>query len=384
METDVKEKIAAARREKKKQARRKRAGVAARIALAAVFVIALASFVTLATFKDVRDFFTVAFSQGSYPAPLSDSAPLSVTKMSMAYCVATADEILVLSQRGELLTSITSEKDDLGVAVSKNKIAVYHIRGTDFSLYNRSQKIYDAKTDMPIISAAVSAGYVAVLCESDGYKAELALYNLDAERVFTWYCASDFPYAVFFNAKADRLLVAAAAIESGVLATRVTVIDIKGMSEVYDKPITLPFSAAAIYADGDRFTAVGNTAVALVENGVIVRTTDYDGLSLLAYDRYRNGDLAVCLGDNNMPAANRVLLFDDDHEKLFDIKINAPVRDVAIENGRVYVLTDSEVIAYSRSGEVAKRYDSHYNTVAIAVFRNIIEILPDTAYSHDN
>lgn len=375
---DARDELAQARKKIKRKYRRKRLGVLLKVLLAVLCVLVAVSLVTAATFKDAGDFVRVLFPAGSYPVELSGTTPKQIEDISMGYAVRTRDSVLVLSRSGALLQTITPDYSDIGMACSRSKVLVYYSGGKQLALYNRTQNIFTLETEQPIISCAVGAGRLtAVLCTDERYTASLSIYNTEAERLFTWYAAADFPYAVVFDKDASHVAVLSAYISGGVTCTRVTVISIGAQTETLR--CELPFLAIELTLDNNSFSVIGNTAAAVVNaDGEIVRSYEYPA-NLICYCTQRGGNTALAFGDNSMASINTITVLDENMYERCTVAAGREIRDMQLRSGRVYVLSDGAVTAYTVNGDIAKTFDAPYNAIALVVFNKVVVIMPDTA-----
>lgn len=371
--------LAAARKKRKNKIRAKRVARLVKIAAAAAVVVLLASIVTMSTFKDFTDLFSTLFAAGEYPVVLSSDLPDQVDKISMGYCVRAGGEIIVLKNNGAVLQRITPSYNGVANVCGGNKIAVYHRGGREISLYNRTKLIYELETDNAIISCALGNGrLVAALCESDRYSGEVVVYNTDAEKVLTWYCAAGFPYIMAFDGDASHLAVGCAYIENGVVCTSVSVINVASRQEV--ATVQLSCAAVRLLPHNASFTAVGSSSVTVFDkNGGIVNRFEYGDRTLLMYAAESRDNIAVAFGDNSMSGINEVVWLDGELNQRCTLDVGSAIKDICVERGLLYLLGDHEITAYSVVGAVAKSFDIHYNAVAMVVSNRVIEIMPDTA-----
>ncbi len=375
-----KDEIAAARRKKQSNIRRRRTKSALRVTAIALCAALLASVVSATTFKDIGDFFNGLFSKGSYPSELSSSQPRQVEKVSGGYAVTCESEVLVFNNAGARLQTIAPGYTELGSAADGNKILVYSIGGREAALFNRTTKLYDIATNYDIISGTVGASRCAALItESERYTAELVVFSASGKEILHWYCADNYPYAAFFDADASHVAVCSLYISNGVASSCITVLDVSSGNEA--EVVSVECVAVRVLLSNTKMLVIGDTeSLAINSAGETVASFDYDGDALIGVEVTSGGRVAVALGDNQLPGINRVIITDRNLSSLTTISPGCEINDICIARNKVYILGDARVLIYALDGEQREIIAADYNAVAIVAHgSHMVEILPDTA-----
>ena len=80
-----------------------------------------------------------------------------------------------------------------------------------------------------------------------------------------------------------------------------------------------------------------------------------------------------------MASINTITVLDENMYERCTVAAGREIRDMQLRSGRVYVLSDGAVTAYTVNGDIAKTFDAPYNAIALVVFNKVVVIMPDTA-----
>ena len=349
------------------------------IVLGVIFVlIVIFSILTPTTFKDMSDSLKVFFARsGNYPLTYETGMIIEEKQMKNAEMIISRGSLVCISDNGGLLLRDTYNMSDPYLITGDTRAAVFDRGNKEARIYNRTSVMLKLTFDYPIIDADMSAnGTFAVITESDEYTAQMECYSKASyAKTMTWYCAYNFPYAVFLNDAGSRAAVCAAGMDSDGMFTSVYCIDTGKASELFNVRVEGLVISLKYYSNYGIILFTEDAAYRVTSKGEIQKTVELDGIPLVGLADRDSSLFAVGFGSNNIPDINSVKIFDQNLEVLGEINDVGYISDMYLRRNRLYILGDGVVSLYEISGTPGNRYSVPSNARFLEVFQNNIWII---------
>lgn len=263
----------------------------------------------------------------------------------------------VYAADGELLLSAEVENTYAAprIAVSRDYLVTYDFGGTDFCVCNSYAKLYQGKTEQPILGVSVSnAGYFSVITASNPnpgenepfYLSEVLLFDANFNMVQHFGRASATVCAVVSDN--GRTVALVGAVSDG------TLVDVYMIGDKMPLSTTtlagLPLVAG--YTASSKLAVLTDTAChALTVEGRVYNSFSYGGAMLTAYSLNKNG-VALALETDRLHAAYRVVALDKKGKVEMDVLGNGAVLSLALSRDYVWLLgAESTSCLHLRGGE---------------------------------
>ena len=386
MAIDNDNEIARARRAKRRRVIRRRAGVF----LLAVFlflaiIVGVSMYSTVMSY-DIRDFFKNLVTFGSFPVKIETGTVTEEAVSAKSLFLLSDTTLKVVSGNGAELFEYSHGISSPGLSVSGNRAVVFSRGGKSFKVFNRTMLLYSGSLDNAIISAAVTqSGKTAILSAGEVYTCELAVYNRNCEKTFTWYGSDGFPIGVYPSSYGNEVLVMSVKSKNGALYTTVTRIDLNSKTE----KSSFELEGLGVNAFPDSDSAViflDDRCVKCRYDGRVEATFSYEGRILMDVLSDPGKDLVVAFGDNKRSEINSVTVLTRKLVTAGVIDFREQIDDMWVSSDRVYILNRGKVSAYSHSGVLQEKYSCDFSTYSVVYFGGVLTFEPQyiVKMSRDN
>jgi len=263
------------------------------------------------------------------------------------------------------------------ISASEKYIIAYDLGMNKMEVFNSFARVHEYRGDGPIYGAQVtSRGNIVYITSEAGYNSAVYIMDAGFNNMFECKFGEDFVVSADIDDKAERLATAGFFARNGDYLSRIS---------IYDTSITEPLSRIEIIGEqpyGVRLTE--NGVYAVFENSF--RIYDRNGSHVLNYNfEYRNiramqlmpSLAAVVLNEKTLGIDDRILIFDETGDILYDGAVGAEIRDIQFsEDFRfLYFLTRTglyEINIGQKTFElVTNEYDETANNIIYANDRNI-------------
>ena len=386
MAIDNDNEIARARRAKRRRVIRRRAGVF----LLAVFlflaiIVGVSMYSTVMSY-DIRDFFKNIVTFGSFPVKIETGTVTEEAVSAKSLFLLSDTTLKVVSGNGAELFEYSHGISSPGLSVSGNRAVVFSRGGKSFKVFNRTMLLYSGSLDNAIISAAVTqSGKTAILSAGEVYTCELAVYNRNCEKTFTWYGSDGFPIGVYPSSYGNEVLVMSVKSKNGALYTTVTRIDLNSKTE--KSSFELEGLGVSAFPDSDSAVIfLDDRCVKCKYDGRVEATFSYEGRILMDVLSDPGKDLVVAFGDNKRSEINSVTVLTRKLVTAGVIDFREQIDDMWVSSDRVYILNRGKVSAYSHSGVLQEKYSCDFSTYSVVYFGGVLTFEPQyiVKMSRDN
>gem|GEM_PF-3135281 len=368
--------IARARRAKVRKVRAKRtAAVLAVVAVISLIIASVSLYSSIAGY-DIGDFFRSFLTIGSFPIELEQGTVISKEMGSRVLYMINGSSLINIAGSGAELLTYRHGISNPGLAASGNRAVVYSIGGKSYKIFNRTMMLHSGSLDNPAVSAAVTpSGRIAFLTSGEVYTAELAVYNRNCEKIFTWYGSDGFPVGVYPSSYGNDVAVLCVKSRDGVLYTQVTRIDLSSRKEensfeVEGFPLkAFPDSDGIILFMDDRCIRCSNS-------GAEEASYSYNGRTVLDIRSDSGRNIAVAFGDNKRSEINSLAVFTRKLTLAGEIDYRSEIDDIWISGDRLFVLSRGRIDAFTHSGVLQEIYRCDLSSYSVVYYGGLLTFEP--------
>ena len=255
--------------------------------------------------------------------------------------------------------------------VAESRILIFDRGGKKYKVFNYSTILYEGGTNNGIISADIARnGKIAFITSSDAYASELKVLDKNNKELFTWN-SNNLLSAVSFNKSASLVAVSSVFSESGVLSSKIDVVDggngnTKFTLDFYGEVISsiIEYSGKIIAASENKFYVIN------WKNGEYT-TFETDGIISFLYVDDANR-LVLVYSREDMQTYNNVITYSNKFKQISSFVINSVLYDVISDKNYIYFVYDNKMCIYNSSGVLIDTITHEANIQRIAFVGNKI------------
>jgi len=243
---------------------------------------------------------------------------------------------------------------------------IYNLGGAGFQVIDseHTARSLEAKDDI-LLADITSSGVYAVVTESSGYLSKLYVYNENDEQIFAYSFADYYVTAVSLSESGKQAVVAGVSALDGVDISALYVLDFTKDSPRYMSEFEDNIIYDVQYVNDRSACAVGRASAYVINtsNGEVT-TDDYEGRVLTAYDINSDTDTFTLSLSNSGDGRNcDIISYNSAGKSDRSFSVDDKIIDLSTHKGRVALLTNDEVMLYSKDGkkysEKGLRSDPH-------------------------
>ena len=247
-------------------------------------------------------------------------------------------------------------------------LLAYDLGGNRFSLFNSLTRLNDTTTDTPIRGMAISdAGYFCLITDDSTYASAVTLYDGDFDLV-SRYHLKEHTVAAAIAPDGSQLAIASVSSVMGTLTTSV-MLSVPGESQVLTTAVladAYPLSLA--YTKEGLLVLCTDAVYALDDRGEVIGEYHFESEQLLGASLHAQG-CVLQLRANAYNTDAELIILNPTAAIGATRTVTQALRDAVLdEDGTLYLLTDSELIAYKAQAE--QPY------AAVALMSNYDRLLP--------
>ena len=286
-------------------------------------------------------------------------------------CFSSDTRTALLNSYGKTVFSAPHAFIDPILCSSPKKTLVYNLGNTGYQIISDNKVEYFADTqDKILVGDITDNGIYALVTQSSGYLSKLYVYNEANEQIFAYSFADYYITSVSLNSKGDRAVLSGVSALDGMNIASLYLLDFTKDSPVYFSEYENNIIYDVCYLNDNRACAVGRTSAYSVNTGNgNVEAFDYEGKALTAYDINTDTDTFTLSLSNSGDGRNCEIISlnsDGKRDKSFDVE--EKIIDLSTYKGRVALLSNDEVMLYSKDGKAHNRKTLRSDPHAVALY----------------
>lgn len=322
----------------------------------AVLIFVLINFESLNP-ENITDFISGLFSgniSGSEEIKIADATVISVGKTDKDLLLLTDTSILGYSKNGALQFERQHGYQSPRMKSANSYSVVYENMGKKFRIDSRNKTILEKNTENNILSADISNNKtLALVTESEGYAAELTLYDFNFEpKSFKWYSAEHNVIDMSISPNGEKAAIATCGAENGQMISRLVLLDFSK-----DKPIaTIEYKDSFIFSvdfkTNTDVTVVGDNICSSVPVNNVEKKKEYKfpNYKLKLYTNNDSDGCVMALEKHSDIASNLIVFISPQGEVYFEKTADEAVNAVALSGKKCLVLSKSGLSQIDRDG----------------------------------
>lgn len=355
----------------RRRARYVRTGLLIAAALVLLVLYAMGAYgKPMALLGDLLESASISLQPGAgFPTKTGISDPLHIESLAGGFVELGSSDVVVVSSAGNQLRTIAHTYARPAITAGNTRFALYSRSGYDLRVESRTRTLYTHVFSQPILLAEMSSGgSLAVVTDSNRYLAELTVYNIAFEPVYTWYPTEKegTPSRVAFAADGKRMAVACLKSEEGSLSTNIHLLDTRKNEIEVSIPVVGSAALQLRWLDSRSLLVIFQNKAAVYDMNTGEETAVYSyGGDQLASASVSGQNTALLLGPDLDKLSARLVILDAKMQEKAVQTVAAPNTGVVCTRSGAYVLKSHSVMAYNLAGE--QLWEMELDTQPLAV-----------------
>jgi len=163
-----------------------------------------------------------AESGQGFPVQLSGSAGYTMSEFGSGFTLLSDTYLYTYSERGGRTLAFRHNYSRAIQRTTDRRTLIYNFNGNDFSVFDRTRRIYENSTDDRIVLAELGNNdFVAIVTTSTTFANVLQVYDASGNWRYTRRFIDEDINAVTFTSRANEILVAVSTVQEGVAVSKV-------------------------------------------------------------------------------------------------------------------------------------------------------------------
>lgn len=295
--------------------------------------------------------FFAALGSGKFPQTVNGTELKTTESQSGRVFALTDTHIVGLNAGGRAFLEKQHGFSNPALQTSAERVLVYNRESTGYSILNNSKELYRGDLKNIIYKANISdSGATAFVTESEGYAAQLSVYNKKMQLKFTWYLTDGFISDVLLSNNGKYVAVAVVTVQNGAYSSKVHCFSIKSENPIY----TVDFAQTAVLSlqkfSGNWFAAVTEKSLNFLSWKENVQKNGTETNASLSFVR-RSKDGKRLLAVTGASGAMTVYVFNNECSTVGQFNYNENMTDIVLSGDTLYVLNNDTVHLLNLTGQ---------------------------------
>ena len=290
---------------------------------------------------------TTTTDSTGYPIDLSGRSDYSFYSMSDSFALLSDTYLYSYSAEGGQIFALQHGYVNPMAASNAKRIVIYDKGGHDFSLFNKTSRIYNLSIqDEVIVSVFLgSSEHTAVVTTGGRYSNVIYVYDGNGKWQYTQRFIDENIMQAAFSDDNRYLYITRVCSESGNIVTKLSKYDISGEGSEIWSAVIGDCVSMALSVSGDTVTVTGDSEIISygTESGDQKGNYKYSG-TVRCFDTADN--MTAFVFDDYTDDGNVLVLLDSKCEAVASITADNGIKSVAVKNGYVTVLTETHIKVY--------------------------------------
>lgn len=305
---------------------------------------------------------------GNYPIGISGSTVINSISNEGYYYLLSDTNISAYSNGGKIIFDELHGFANPVISVSETRAIVYDQGGKNVFVFNLGGLIDKIETKSEILTASVSRnGFIAISTHSNEYTSAVTVYNKNMKQIYTWNSAKQFITNVLIDSSGKKLAVTTMGVNAGQYDNKFLILDINTDSADPIHKLELGASLPlALENTGKGISLVCNDKYKFVSWSDFSSSDMVVSGKINKFKNTKNGAVFTYSLANNQND-NMIVLISKTGEKTCEFNVKSNIIDIQYSSGRIYLINDSTVSIYDKSGALLKTGSCSYGIKKFAV-----------------
>lgn len=293
-------------------------------------------------------------SEKSFPRSLPVGDLIGLYEMDNNCVVLTQSNFALFDSGGAQIFDTPHNLTKARVSANKERIALFGRGGKEVTIRLKDTDLYKKSFDYPITTAVLSPkNKLAVVTGSQSSAAVVTVFDPQLEELYRYSSAAGFVSDVVFSPDESRMAVCSVNAQDGRMISAVTIFQFDQEEPLgrYELPDELILSA--VYKKGEIKLIGEKRALSIDEGGQEKAVYDYADQKLYHYSD-AGERTALILGGSKEDIDNKLVLLDQNKQASKEVVLEQAVKQLTVQNDRIYLLTDEKILCYNMDGELVK------------------------------
>lgn len=314
------------------------------------------------TFSSVGDYFSAMVSgakQGDgYPYKFESVTPKSVKQINSDLLVMTGDSTFVLDSTARKLSALQHTYSAPVINTKNARAIMFDVGGYSYRVQSKTKVLYEGSSTSKILTAAIGKdGTVALATRGEGSSSELIVYNKNQKEVFRWACAKDNIIAADVSDNGKCIAVSVVGAENGELYSRVLMFDFDYSEPIAEFNYGSRIVSRVEFLSGDTLLVSGENIFCFITNKKEQTEIDVSLNTLSGVYTAENNMTVASFSKYGSSSSKIIRAYSRQGKELFTCEIESAVRSVSCSGSYISVLTDTQLLTYSKSGKLIGEND---------------------------
>ena len=335
------------------------------VAVVCVITVILSCVLPVGIYENFVNY-TALIGHGKYPQDISGTTTLNCVDNGSYYYVLSDTSIIAYSNKGKMVLNDLHGFSNPVISVSQTRVIVYDQGGKSAYIYNLGGRIHTYESEYDIITANIGRdGTVAFATHSDKYTSVLNVYDKNFEHVFTWNSAKDIINNVLINEKGNRVAVTTINVASGQYVSKMNILSFNSADPLFSMDLDGSL-ALALTNTGKGISVICNDKYKYV-NWSKFNTNNISVFGEINIFRKTKNGLLLVLNRANNRADNTIILISKSGKQYKEFQINSLITDIQYSKGRIYYLSDTNLVILDDDGNVLRKGTCSYGTERFSI-----------------
>lgn len=298
--------------------------------------------------------------EGGSNFSFNNDGKVKIAPMGDHIAVVSASTLSLYTNKGEQVYAKTVSTVTPCLDTNGRNAIVYSRKSNDITVFSDNGQIGKLEMEFPILSASINEeGYICVVTQSQGYTAEVIVYNTDYDEVYHWYSSSSYVLDAKLSPDSARLAAATIRMDEDRLNCGVSVFSLKEKEPIAVRSV--PGYVHSLQFKTNRLISVvcDDQTLLIDQNGKDVGAFSYQAKTLITNDVSERGYHAFVLARAGTESASELYLCDDTGNLTGTLSLpDTPVKRIRCAYGKVFVLTRNKLFIYSNTLALEREYDT--------------------------
>jgi hypothetical protein len=323
----------------------------------------------IANFQNIAPSGVVSYIEDLFSAkPASNKNTIDVAGINILSAHKTSKDVIILSDTSLLNYSKTGGLQfdrqhgytAPRVKTSDTYILTYDHMSNRFRVDSRSKNIINKSISKNIIAADISDNKrIAIVTESEGYAAELNIYDFSLERKnFRWYSAENDVIDISLSPDGKKAAVITIGSKAGEFISYLTVLDFSKEKPVSKTEYLNSILVSVDFKTNSEVTVVGDNICSVVPINNAKKKVDYyfEDSSLVNFDSSQRGTLLALQKYSDITKTDLVFISQKGNV-YFEELLDYSILSVSLNGRRSFAITKDKLLEVDIRGKIIKEKD---------------------------
>ncbi len=268
------------------------------------------------------------------------------------FAVLSVDGMHIYSLSGEEQTFTPLSYHSPTLSGGKSTIAAYDRNGTQYTVMNKKEVLFEGKTEAPIINITMNeGGDFSVITAGPDCKALVSAYDDDFDVLYRLHSSEQYIVSAPISEDGDYMATLGFSASTGEFCGRITFykLDTEGALKYTDLPDCMPISGRYL-KNGELVVLCESKLLRFDEDGELIDEVSFDGMAVNNASLESRNIASVLLDGHGRGGVTRLVVSSDkDEELVFNFSEN--INDISSAGDYTALLLNDRIVVYNEKGE---------------------------------